>query len=206
MAKNLIFDFGNVLLPIEEDLTWQAFAALGARESLKQQGRWFKKYETGQISTDAFLKELQPHFFRKSIFKNDLAQAWCQLCHAPIPADTLALLKGLKKKSYHLFLLSNTNALHIAKIKKSSGLFNYNQFIGLFKQVYYSHEVGLRKPDAAFYQKVLNDNGLKPEDCWFADDKKKNIKAAAKLGMQTFHFKPEEHNPKTLEQAIAKLG
>jgi len=66
--------------------------------------------------------------------------------------------------------------------------------------------LGMRKPDKAIYQKILDDHQLQAEECFFTDDKKKNVKAAAKLGMHTFHFQPEEHNLEVLRRQIDKLA
>jgi len=205
MAKNLIFDFGAVLLPIEESLTRQAFYDLGAKDSLLEQKETFLNYEVGNSTTDEFLEKLRPHFFRKTILKNDLAAAWSAICYSPITPESISFLKALKKQDYNLYLLSNTNALHIKKIKSLSGPFIYKQFIKLFTQVYYSHEIGLRKPNADIFEKLLKDQKLKAKDCFFVDDKAENVDAASTLGMHTLHFKPYEHSLKDLRKHIAGL-
>lgn len=205
MAKNLIFDFGAVLIPIDEANTWNAFRKLGAQPSLEEATKLFQSYETGKIETDTFLTKLQPHFFRKNIFKPDLAEAWSAMCYHPIPEEHLARLKQLRKQGHQLFLLSNTNALHIEKIKELSGPFLYKQFVRCFDQVYYSHEMGLRKPNKNIFEKVLKDQKLKAEDCFFVDDKAGHLKAAQKLGMATMHFQPEEQDFSDILSAIKAL-
>lgn len=205
MAKNLIFDFGAVLIPIDEANTWNAFRKLGAQESLQEATTLFQSYETGKISSDAFLGKLQPHFFRKNLFKPDLAEAWSAICYHPIPEEHIAGLKQLRKKGHALFLLSNTNALHIEKIKEMSGPFLYKQFINCFDAVYYSHEIGLRKPNKNSFEKVLKDQKLNAEDCFFVDDKAGHLKTAKKMGFETMHFQPEEQDFSDILKAIHKL-
>jgi putative hydrolase of the HAD superfamily len=205
MAKNLIFDFGAVLLPIDESLTRQAFNNLGAKETLLQQQQLFADYEVGNLSSDEFLEKVRAHFFRKKILKTDLAAAWSAMCHSAITPESIKLLKALKKKEHKLFLLSNTNALHIKKIKSLSGPFSYKQFTKLFNQVYYSHEMGLRKPDAAIFETLLKEQNIKAKDCFFVDDKAENVNAASKLGMHTMLYKPYEHSLKDLRKHIAHL-
>jgi len=192
MPKHLLFDFGQVLIPIDTELSYAAFEKLGAKEDLADQNETFAKMERGDLSKDEFLGALQPFFFRKNIFKNDLAEAWNALCYAPIPAEHFDLLKKLKRKGHKLFLLSNTNALHIAKIKELCGPFNYKQFLKLFDGIYYSHEMGTRKPEVEFYQKVLETESISAEDCFFVDDREENIQAAEALGMETWLLDPEE--------------
>ncbi len=190
MPNNLLFDFGAVLIPIDAKLSYKAFEALGAKVELEKQEELFHKVERGQLDSRAFLSALQPFFFRKNIFKKDLAAAWNALCYEPIPSENIALLKSLRKKGYKLYLLSNTNELHLQKIKANSGRFDYAQFLKQFDGIYFSHEVGHRKPEPAFYKQVLKKEKLKADDCFFIDDREENIEAAEKLGIKSWHFDP----------------
>lgn len=202
MIKNIIFDFGAVLIPIDESLTWSAFQELGAKDKLKDQQKVFQKYEKGEISTSEFLTSIQPFFFRK-IYPPQLASAWNALLK-PLPGERVNFLKRLKK-NHKIFLLSNTNELHINHIKAEAGLFDYKQFISQFDHVYYSHEVGMRKPDAEIFEKVLKDNDLVAEETFYIDDGKKHIKTAKSLGIKTWHFKPEEDDINDLGKVLSKL-
>ena len=59
----------------------------------------------------------------------------------------------------------------------------------LFEKVYYSHEIGLRKPNADIFQYVLSDTGIDPDETMFIDDFIENIETARQLGFQTIHLK-----------------
>jgi len=202
MIKNIIFDFGAVLIPIDESLTWAAFEELGAKDELKDQKKIFEKYEKGELSTPDFLKKIQPFFFRK-IYPPELAKGWNALLKE-LPGERVNFLKRLKK-DYRLFLLSNTNELHIKHIKEEAGMFGYKQFISQFENVYYSYEMGMRKPDAEIFEKVLKDNKLKAEETFYIDDGKKHIETAKSLGIETWHFKPEEDDINDLGKVLSKL-
>jgi putative hydrolase of the HAD superfamily len=99
----------------------------------------------------------------------------------------IEILRDLKKK-YRTFLLSNTNEMHeeiyAGKLLATTGF----KMADLFEKIYYSHEVGLAKPDPAIFQKVLNENGLIPEQTLYIDDLEKNIHAAERLGLHCFLF------------------
>jgi len=81
-------------------------------------------------------------------------------------------------------LLSNTNALHVpyfvSLLKTQHG---FEEMESLFEKVYYSHELGMRKPDRAIYEFVLRDAGIVPEETLFIDDREENILAARELGI-----------------------
>jgi len=197
MIQNIIFDFGNVLIPIEPRRTEKAFTQLGASPSLWEQTELFQKLEIGQIEPKAFLTAIQPHFFRKTILTRDIRAAWNALLD-PLPEENIQLLKKYRP-NYRLFLLSNTNALHIDHIRETAGPFLYRQFYRQFEKVYYSQEVGLRKPEADMYRKVLEENQLKPEETLFIDDKTENTVAAEALGISVWHLK-------TGREKISDLG
>lgn len=201
MVKNIIFDFGAVLIPIDESLTWESFEEAGALKELKDQSDTFQKFEKGEISKTQFLKNIQPYFFRK-IFPADLAKAWNAMLK-PLPEERVNLLKRLKKE-YRIFLLSNTNELHIQHIKDTAGPFLHKQFIRQFEKIYYSHEVGMRKPDKEIFEMVLQENDLKPEETFYIDDGKKHTKTAKAMGIKTWHFSPEEDDINDLGKVLSK--
>lgn len=203
MIKNLVFDFGGVLLPIDEGKTRKAFKNLGAKESLAEQNETFQKFEKGEINTKQFEKALQSHFFRK-VFLNDIGDAWNELIIQEIPEENIHLLKRLKS-DYRIFLLSNTNALHIQAVKDKSGPFTYTHFKAQFEKAYYSFEIGKRKPDANIFEFVLEENNLKAEETFYIDDSEQHIASAENLGIHTWCFKPGEDNLSDLDKVLSKL-
>jgi putative hydrolase of the HAD superfamily len=202
MIDTLVLDFGAVLLPLNETLTWKGFEDLGAKGPLREASEIFEKFETGSINQDLFLDRINPHFFRP-IFRNDLISAWNAMLISPIQDEIIDLLKGLKKR-YRLFLLSNTNALHIANIKKQSGPFLYAQFYAQFEAVLYSHELGLRKPEPEIFEHLINTYKLTPENCLYVDDKLENIEAGEAINFKVWHFKPASDSIHALDKVLAK--
>lgn len=201
MIQNIIFDFGNVLIPIKPQRTQAALKNLGALPSLWDQEELLQQLEIGALPPKAFFKAVQPYFFRKTIFATDIKNAWNALLE-PLPEGSLKLVKKYRK-DHRLFLLSNTNAIHIDNIQRKAGPFLYGQFFRQFEKVYYSHEMGLRKPDPAIYRKVLEENGLKPEETLFIDDKEENTEAAAALEMHTWHFLPGKEKISDLGKVLS---
>ena len=55
----------------------------------------------------------------------------------------------------------------------------------MWQKLYYSHEIGERKPDAAAFEYVLNDSGFDPSKTVLFDDLKDNLESANKLGIRT---------------------
>ena len=71
-----------------------------------------------------------------------------------LPEKRISILKNLKEK-YALFLLSNTNKIHISEFKRKISIPRYKEFYNLFDKVYYSHKIGHRKPNETAF-KILN--------------------------------------------------
>jgi putative hydrolase of the HAD superfamily len=88
-----------------------------------------------------------------------------------------------------LALLSNTNPIHIDEVRRRLGPFGYGEFARCFERIFYSYEMGLRKPDPAIYAAVDHELGIaNPAEVLFIDDNAANIASAAKHGWGTLLF------------------
>ena len=191
--KAIIFDLGAVILNINYQNTINAFSKLGVKNastfySEKIQTNLFNQIETGDITVEKFLAELQKETNNASI--NQVSEAWNAML-LDLPENRLAVIQSLKKK-YSIYLLSNTNAIHIDAFKKKLGNVKWVKFCNLFDKMYLSHEVGLRKPNAAIFKYILEEQNLKPEEVFFIDDSPQHIESANKLGIKTHHLKNGE--------------
>lgn len=61
-------------------------------------------------------------------------------------------------------------------------------FAGRFEGVYASCHLGVRKPDATFYERLLDGIGHEPAACLFVDDREVNCEAAERAGMRAHLF------------------
>jgi len=204
-VRHIIFDLGGVLLNIDYQLTEEAFVALGITNfsdiySQLKQTYFFDELETGKISTSEFYNKLRES---GSIDTPDhlLEQAWNAML-LDMPLRRLQVLQQLR--IYHdLVLLSNTNEIHEAAFNKIiAGTHGYS-LGAFFDRVYYSHRIGMRKPDVEVFEMILNENGFVAEHTLFIDDSPQHIEGAKKAGIQTIWLEKgmtiEEHifKPKT---------
>lgn len=195
--KNIIFDLGGVILNIDYQLTRTAFEALGVKDfnSLYSQfhgSDLFNSLETGHVTTEAFLAEMHQHV-PATVTDEQIVAAWNAML-LDFPLQRLQLLQQLRQH-YNLYLLSNTNAIHLEAfnriLQESRGIPSLG---GFFDRAYYSHVMGYRKPDKECYQVVLDENGLVAEETLFIDDTLPNIEGAKAVGLQTIHLQ----SPKTI--------
>ena len=191
--KVIIFDFGGVILNINYNKTINAFKKLGIVNaekiySQKKQSELFNLIETGKISEKEFLLELQKISLNKNTQK--IKKAWNAML-LDLPKERLTLLRQLKS-SYKLFLLSNTNYLHIKEIKKKLGDNMWSNFSNLFDKMYLSHQLKIRKPEKDIFKLILSEQKLNANEVLFIDDSYQHIKTAKKLKLNTYHLKHEE--------------
>lgn len=184
----IIFDLGGVILNIDYNLTSKAFVKAGVRNfdemySQSEADDLFQHLETGKISEDSFFKELNKKA-GLDLPANEIENAWNSML-LTFREKSLEFLKKIKPK-YKIFLLSNTNHIHLKELKNiyhnKPREFSFEKY---FDKAYYSCEMGLRKPNADVYNFVLEENDLDPAKTLFVDDSIQNVEAAKLSGLQT---------------------
>ena len=193
-CKAIIFDLGAVILNINYQNTIDEFTKLGVNNaatfySKKVQTNLFNQIETGMISSNEFLKALQKETKNANI--NQVEKAWNAML-LDLPEERVQLIKKLKK-NHAIYLLSNTNAIHIDAIKKQLGKRKWLAFCKLFDKMYLSHELGLRKPDVKIFEYILKEQKLKAEEVFFIDDSPQHIAGAKKIGIHCHHLLDDEN-------------
>jgi len=183
--RNLLFDFGNVIIDIDVPGTIDRLKALTNKDSAEKVfDEALLKYETGKINTDIFINTLLSQCGPK-VQALDIIEAWNSMLIG-IPDYRLEMLAMLRPR-YNLYLLSNTNELHIEWItrylKKKFNILDFEK--QYFDGVYYSHLVKDRKPNPSIYQHIMTDASLTPSLTLFMDDVQVNLDSASQLGFGT---------------------
>ncbi len=190
MIKNIIFDFGDVFINLDKSATDRHLNDLGVNHLDQKTLRIHKDYEQGLMSTEDFIEHHLNLFPQLS--KTDFINAWNSIL-IDFPKERLKFLQDISdSKKYKLFLLSNTNDLHINWVKKNVEF--YQEFKSCFNEFYLSHEINLRKPNEDIFQFVLRQNQLVAEETLFVDDTLEHIESAEKLNIQTWHLQVGKEN------------
>ncbi len=189
LIKNIIFDFGGVLYEIDVNKTINAFKQLGISTKPWQTGqdKIYNLMEVGKVDA----KEILGYFHAqlpKQKSEKEIRDAFNAILIG-VFEKSMSNLLSLRNK-YNLFMLSNTNVIHHQKFhteiienQKTS------EFFKCFNEVYYSFEIGIRKPEIEIFEYVLNKANLIPDETLFVDDTKENLVNAEKLGIHTFWMK-----------------
>lgn len=184
MIDAIIFDFGDVFINLDKEGTINGFKKLGLSEWNNDLNELNLQFEKGQISEENFLQGLQKQLPNASM--EEILTAWKAVL-LDFPIHRLEFLQKLSEK-YRLFLLSNTDAIHIHSFEQENGVSFYSDFYQCFEKVYFSFEMGMRKPDVDIFNYVLNQHNLIAKHTLFVDDKKENTDAAQSLGIQVWNL------------------
>jgi HAD superfamily hydrolase (TIGR01509 family) len=197
--KNIIFDFGGVILNIDYLLTEKAFINLGIANfaELYNQHRstdLFEQLETGKLSPAHFFNKLRK-ITNSNLTDSQIENAWNAML-LNLPSERIHWLLKIKQK-YNIYLYSNTNQIHYNTFIDTANNATPNKnFNSIFTKVYYSHICNFRKPYKESYVKLLNDQKLKANETLFIDDTLVNILGAQEAGLHTIHLQ----KPTTLLQ------
>lgn len=194
--NNFIFDLGGVIIDLDESATLKSFAKIADKtedeiKEFYQSTDAFIKYEKGLISDSQFRISLKK-FLGIHLTDLEIDEAWNAML-GKIPLERLKLLQSLRSNN-KVFILSNTNAIHIKAFNKIlnevSGKKNLNDFAD---KVFFSHDLQMRKPDIEIYQEVLKLTESKFSESIFMDDKIENLLGAKSVGIHTKHItKPNQ--------------
>ncbi|WJS94855.1 HAD family phosphatase [Flavobacterium johnsoniae] len=184
MIDAIIFDFGDIFINLDKPATISGLEKLGMKEWNNELNQLNLSFEIGSISPEDFVGGFQKQLPNAS--KEEILKAWNAIL-ADFPFYRLEFLQELATK-YRLFLLSNTDSIHINTFEQKSGVSFYKDFYNCFEKVYFSFDIGMRKPDPKIYEFVLEENNLTAENTLFVDDKKENTDSAAALGIKIWNL------------------
>jgi len=184
MINTIIFDFGDIFINLDKEGSINEFKKLGLEylnEVLLEKNDLFEK---GKISELEFIESFQKYIPSASI--DDIRKAWNKII-GDFPLYRLEFLQMLVGK-YRLFLLTNTDSIHIEHFEHKVGQSFSRDFYQCFEKVHYSYEMGMRKPDENIFNYLIKHHDLSPKRTLFIDDKKENTDAAERLGIQVWNL------------------
>jgi putative hydrolase of the HAD superfamily len=180
-VKNVVFDFGNVLVH------WTPHKVLQKIFPDKDPAQLFTAMRTiwlelnlGQVTITAAINRYETELGLPRESLTDMMESF-QTSQTRIPG-TEALLKELDAAGVPLYAITDN-------IKEFMEYYRlHHSFLPYFRGIIVSAHVGILKPNAAIYETLLNTYDLKAEECVFIDDMQKNVEGAHAVGMHAFQF------------------
>ncbi|MCQ2234200.1 MAG: HAD family phosphatase [Paludibacteraceae bacterium] len=201
MIKNIIFDFGGVLID------WNPHNLYDGYFGDKDKAQWFidnictsewnSQMDKGK-PFDVGVAELVAKFpeWEKEI--RVYQSRWHEMVTKEVPG-MVQLLTDLKQSGYPIYGLTNWSDETMQDEFKRWGIFR------LVDDMVVSGREKILKPDPALYNCLLTRFNLKPEECVFIDDNQKNVDAAERMGIHALHFEGAEKLRAALKEMDVKI-
>ena len=204
MIKHLVFDLGNVLIEWNSEKILTYFEPEKERRQVLRQvifesGVWHQT-DKGELSLKEACEEVLTqldasyHSAIKNIFYH-----WYEVVY--VYSDLQERIRLWVAQDYRIYILSTTCEIFY-HIEKAGLLPIYPLLSGYIL----SSEVGVVKPEAEIYQKLLKKYGLNPVESVFIDDIQANLDTAAELGFETILSTSETENIRAMETLLALKG
>ena len=186
--KNLLIDFGGVLINLDRPRCIENFKKLGLQNvdellNVYHQQGIFMQQEKGLV-TSAEFRDVIRQMVGKPLTDQQIDDAWNSFL-VDIPTYKLDLLLKLREK-YVVYLLSNTNYIHWKWSCENVFPYRGFQVEDYFEKIYLSFEMKMVKPDTEIFETVLADANIDPKETFFIDDSEANCLAAQALGISTY--------------------
>lgn len=181
--KNIIFDFGNVLAAFKEEELSHRFCTTEANNRLFKKlvfDNW-QSLDEGSVELSDYIETALSQ--TPEHLKTDISNYFNTWYKHLIPlTDTWDFVKELKEAGYSVYILSNAPVQFAEHAAECYGV------VKEFDGIVFSAPIRLVKPEPEIYQYLFNTYHLKPEECFFIDDKPSNIEAGKALGMNGIIF------------------
>ena len=184
MIKNVIFDFGQVLIRF---VPYEIASCYVKNEDDRRlleavvfDRKYWEKQDAGTITNDEMIEavcaDLPAHLHKVAA---DIIHTW--IYHLPPIFGMEELLVELREKGKKLYLLSNIGKTFIARKDEFP-------ILSRFDGAVYSADVGYIKPAREIFECLCKKYGLDPAECVFIDDNAVNVAAANAYGIRALQF------------------
>ena len=195
-ADALLFDLGRVVIDIDFERTvarWADHAGCSPAELAARFSRddVYQGHERGEIDDAEFFGRVRAALGIE-LSDTELLDGWNATFIGEMPGIAPLLARAARRVP--LYALSNTNPAHAAHFSQ-----HFAELLGQFREVFLSSSIGLRKPDAAAFDHVVNAIGVTPERIVFFDDLIENIEGARACGLMAVQVRSSDDVARALD-------
>ncbi len=185
MIKNVIFDYGQVLIKFEPEYMCKKYTENDEDCRLLANVLFDRVYwnrlDAGTIEDEEVLRlasERLPERLHKSV--SDAYYNW--IYNTPIIDGMEELILKIKERyKVRIFLISNISK-YFASHKDEFPILKHMEYS------VFSASVGMTKPNKEIFIYLLDACKISAEECIFIDDNVKNTRAAEELGIKAYTF------------------
>ncbi len=185
--KNIIFDLCGPIITIDVGLIDKRLQQFGVK--IEQPYRKLydigltKRFESNVITTAQFCKELR-FVLETDISDEQICEAWNALV-VDFKCEHQQLLPKVHSH-YRTFMLSNSDEVNARYFEEYlNGKAGYNITGQCFNEIFFSYEIGDRKPSENVFKHILAKHSLNAAETVFIDDCEKHCIGANRIGINT---------------------
>lgn len=201
-VKAVVFDLGKVLVDFDYGIAARKLAersaeSAGQIQKVIDQSPLLFRYESAQMTTTQFFEEVRQRIgFRESF--DEFAAAFADI-FTEIPEMT-RLHAGLRAQGLATFVLSNTNEIAVAHVRRNFPFFAH------FTGYVFSFEHAVLKPGPRIYEIAERMTGVRGGEILFLDDRPENVAAAAERGWQTICHRSGHESIAAVNQLVNRAA
>ncbi|HSS27544.1 MAG TPA: HAD family phosphatase [Usitatibacter sp.] len=195
-VRALLFDLGGVVMGLDWNRCFAHWAAASASDAATLRSRYsfdtaYRRHEVGEIGELDYYRSLRDSL-GIDIPDDEWARGWGAVFTEEI--EPVTRLIAQVKDRVPVYGFSNTNAAH-----QRTWSSNFGPAIALFREIFTSHELGVRKPERESFQRVSERIGVAPPAILFFDDTPENVEGARRAGLQAVLVR----SPEDVAQALS---
>ena len=182
----LLFDLGGLVIEIDFDRVFARWAQHARCEPAAIRARFtqdapYEQHERGELDAPAYFACLR-RSLGIALTDEQFVDGWAEIFVGEVPGMDALLRRAAA--CLPLYVFTNSNAAHQALWSR-----RYADVLGLFRRVFVSSDLGLRKPEAAAFRAVAAAIGVLPGRILFFDDSRENVEGAIAAGMPAIHVR-----------------
>lgn len=188
MIKNIVFDFGRVIVDFDETKMTRAFISdeemvIPVRDAVFDRLYW-DRLDLGTITEEEIKADLArrlPASVLSAAY--DVYDRWID--NIDVNEGIEDAIKTAKERASGIYLLSNISIKFVNEYRENPDV---DRVLSLFDGLVFSGPIHMVKPDPAIFRHLFDTYGLLAEETLFIDDSPKNIAGAEALGIHTYLF------------------
>ncbi|MFZ2058408.1 MAG: HAD family phosphatase [Acidimicrobiales bacterium] len=198
-VRALLFDLGGVVLEFDFKRAFRVWADRACCDPAELERRFsfdeaYEQHERGELDAAGYFTALR----RKlglTLCDEEIVSGWNDIYLAPLPGMS-ALLSAASQR-LPLYAFTNSNPTH-----KSAWASRFAIELSVFRSIFVSSDLGLRKPDPEAFTAVADRIGFQGSELLFFDDTPENVDGARRVGMRAVLVESSAD----VREALLRLG
>jgi putative hydrolase of the HAD superfamily len=198
-VEALLFDLGGVVVGVDFERAfraWEDQSALSIEEIRRRfkMDEAYEKHERGEIGASEYFSHLRLVLALEGTDAS-IALGWNAIFVGEM-TESMSYIRAAAER-IPCFAFSNSNPTHQAWWSSS-----YPSVVALFRRVFVSSELGMRKPERAAFEAISAATNIVPGSILFFDDSIENVRGAREAGLRAIHV----HGPADVKSALLEIG